>query len=1141
MTVGDQTVNFLYMAVIKYDELFDFPGYNKAIKDAESANKEFGTVVTGINDRIAKQYKEISGDLKSYSDVLRSFNVNQKGAADAIIKTGEAGLSASKKLAEQKRIMQELVGATDLTTKSVNNLKIAGKQLESEYNSLGGRSDDVKAKKQALAAEFKRVTDEAKRQATELKNTTKVIKAAEGSYHALQLEMAAIGKTLKGLPNAFDQVTGKINKNNKEAVALSKRYLEINTVLKKADSQLGNFQRNVGNYSSAFNGIAGSLKHAGTEILTLVGIASVASFFKDSIEEFLDADKKVRQFANTLKNIGIPEAFGRMEEKANDLAKQFKFLDNEDILGVFNQLVVYGKLTEKQIEELTPVIINFAAATGKDLPEATSLIIKSLEGNGRALKEFGIDMKDAKNVTEGFSLVMNELAPRVEGAGKTFGESAAGGIAAAKQEFKDLKEEVGEGLIPVLSELLGWLSKLLTGFGYLKKNLGNFFSDVGDLFGGDFDVLIGHGDGKLKRLEALNKRIEGEAAKNELDALKDLSRGEAINELNTRLFQKQELLAKAKKNASGIFNADDVANAEKGIRVLRLALDQLFKSQADGGKVLGIGDPDKEKGSKGKSAEQQLADNIKKAQELLKSELEKRTALFELAREQDLVSEEELQSQKLALIQGYTKAAIELENKKAKPDPKTIADFNKQRIDAETNYQKFVNKTDLEILEKRKQSIKDAAEEQISSVKDEQQLVLSSKVFTDQERVALEIDYQNKIDGILIDSLDKRIKLETDAAKKAALEREKEELQRGITGRNKGQDDALTKKAFQDRIDAQKKAFEIIRAMRDTSFRDEVNNIKALQKIYEDAQKAGVDVTKETEEAKHALKVLFADKEKKLREETEAVIIEGVQTALEIGQNLVDASFEQRIANLETEKQHELDAAGNNAAARALIEEKFNKRIAEQKNKQARADRAFALFNVAINTATAITKTIAEFGMPFATPFIVLASIQGALQAAAILSRPLPKYAKGRKGGPATMAVVDELGTELIIDKHGKLREVGSDNGPRITHLNEGDNVVTADDTKRIMRNAEAQNIVREIKMNGALSSIINKARQDEMIYVMAKALQKGNSNADIEAAFIRAVKNMPHSNFYLDERGFRKRITEGNQTTTYLNNLTKM
>jgi DNA repair exonuclease SbcCD ATPase subunit len=80
---------------------------------------------------------------------------------------------------------------------------------------------------------------------------------------------------------------------------------------------------------------------------------------------------------------------------------------------------------------------------------------------------------------------------------------------------------------------------------------------------------------------------------------------------------------------------------------------------------------------------------------------------------------------------------------------------------------------------------------------------------------------------------------------------------------------------------------------------------------------------------------------------------------------------------------------------RIAAEKKAEKEIIEIKKKQDLANRAAALFNIGINTAVAVTKTTAELGAILAAPLIPLIIAQGALQAAAVLAQPLPKYKKG--------------------------------------------------------------------------------------------------------------------------------------------------
>lgn len=79
---------------------------------------------------------------------------------------------------------------------------------------------------------------------------------------------------------------------------------------------------------------------------------------------------------------------------------------------------------------------------------------------------------------------------------------------------------------------------------------------------------------------------------------------------------------------------------------------------------------------------------------------------------------------------------------------------------------------------------------------------------------------------------------------------------------------------------------------------------------------------------------------------------------------------------------------------RVAAEKKAEKEIIEIKKKQDIANRLSALFNIAINTAEAIMKTNAQLGA-LAAPLIPLIYAQGAIQAAAVLAQPLPKYKKG--------------------------------------------------------------------------------------------------------------------------------------------------
>jgi hypothetical protein len=451
------------------------------------------------------------------------------------------------------------------------------------------------------------------------KHAEAAAKAAE-PYNKLVAQFTAAAKEAKNLGAQYGV-------NSKQAQAAAKEALELNNKLKNIDASIGNHQREVGNYGKALDGVKDKFRELGTFILGFIGITAGIEFFKGSVDAFLELDKSVRLLQNTLRNVGVPQLFGRIEESTKSLMKQFQFLDEADITTVFNKLVVYGKLTENQINDLLPVIIDFATATGQTLPEATATVIKGLEGNGRALKEFGINMKDAKSVTEGFDLVMRELKPRVEGVGKAFGESAAGGIATSKEQFKQLKEEVGQGLVPILVALLGVVNEAL-------KGLKGLFAEVtgkSDRAKENIKGILDHDQG----IENVEKRKNAllEVYKDQLEQRKKLiEQGKLdakvteeeitksfIEQLEKRKKADDEYLAK---NASSLaFRSKRDKDIIKDTVANRKATQDIIDQLSTTDKVIGRGNPNATRTPAGASKDQ-LADLARNQEAIRKALLD---------------------------------------------------------------------------------------------------------------------------------------------------------------------------------------------------------------------------------------------------------------------------------------------------------------------------------------------------------------------------------------------------------------------------------------------------------------------------------------------------------------------------------------
>jgi hypothetical protein len=127
--------------------------------------------------------------------------------------------------------------------------------------------------------------------------------------------------------------------------------------------------------------------------------------------------------------------------------------------------------------------------------------------------------------------------------------------------------------------------------------------------------------------------------------------------------------------------------------------------------------------------------------------------------------------------------------------------------------------------------------------------------------------------------------------------------------------------------------------------------------------------------------------------------------------------YDALISNAESGSAQELALQEDKAKA----EEQLLRRKAELERKQAIARKAFAISEIAINTAVAIMKNNAQLGFIAAQPLNAITIALGAIQAATVLAQPIPQYKDGtnyHKGGDA---IVGDGGKhEVMITPDGK-------------------------------------------------------------------------------------------------------------------------
>lgn len=171
-----------------------------------------------------------------------------------------------------------------------------------------------------------------------------------------------------------------------------------------------------------------------------------------------------------------------------------------------------------------------------------------------------------------------------------------------------------------------------------------------------------------------------------------------------------------------------------------------------------------------------------------------------------------------------------------------------------------------------------------------------------------------------------------------------------------------------------------------------------------------------------------AEEQKAIQQEISDFALESFEQVFsfigEIQAQQRQVDLDNKLADLETEKQAQLTAAGDNAKKREQIEARFRKqekllkREAFEEDKQARIQEAI------MNGAAAVIKSIATLGPPVPPNVPGILGVASAIlltgiNIARIAATPPPRFAKGTKKAPAGMKLVGEEGPELINDAGG--------------------------------------------------------------------------------------------------------------------------
>lgn len=228
-------------------------------------------------------------------------------------------------------------------------------------------------------------------------------------------------------------------------------------------------------FGSFFGNIASTVVTGAFNLLG-EGLEKVGGFLASTVSEAAEAQEGIAQLEAVLKSTG--GAAGVTSEMAQELASSFQRVtrfSDDAILAGENMLLTFTSIGKEVFPQATETMLNMSQALGQDLKSSAIQLGKALNNpieGVSALRRVGVQFTDEQeqiikklvesgNLMEAQTFILQELQREFGGSAEAAGKTFAGQLDILKNKLSDIKERIGNAVLPVLAELAQRFSALI--------------------------------------------------------------------------------------------------------------------------------------------------------------------------------------------------------------------------------------------------------------------------------------------------------------------------------------------------------------------------------------------------------------------------------------------------------------------------------------------------------------------------------------------------------------------------------------------------------------------------------------------------------------------------------------------------------
>lgn len=954
---------------------------------------------------ISRKIELLTKPLNTLADKITEVKVNLRGASEDLKNVSQDAENASVSFQEaSKKIsmtaadfdsIRQTVKAFDTQASELNSrlsdnketisaLRTSLRELSKEYKKGAISEEEYKSKRDATVSQLRMLTEQNKQYSAILRNHTQVAIATAGSYNEMKASMLQLEKEYYNLSQAA--------REGAKGMDILNNIGKLNQQLKDIDAQMGNYQRNVGNYASGWNGLNVSIQQIARELPALS--VSANTFFlaiSNNLPIFIDELKKARVEYELLKKSGQTATPVFKQVLSSLLSWQTALVVGITLLSSYGGEITkwVGSLFDARKE------IDYLKQLQEDLNKAQKEGVKNAQDEAVKLD---ILYRAAVNLNK----PMGERKKAVEELKKQY-----------PSYFKNISDE--NILAGKAADSYQRLSNAILASAKARAVQ---------------DRLVEQAKQKLDLEDQLaekeEKRANLESARDQMKAQYESSQGAAMDTA-------RDMYGKLNKQ---------VEDLDKEIGSLLNQLYQADKASRDMISSINIGDVTFNPHSADKASDDlaQYIENLRNKMADLS------VSLIKDEHERSLAAIEKEYKDQIAAVKGYSEEENKLREmlgqermqkiaKENEEYAKKLAEAEKKRIEEKKKY------TDEMLrLEEEQSSLRIAAtstgyKELENIITENYSKGLLSRKEYDEAMRELERKAANEQLQIQIDAAEKMIEIAeaSGVVSKQQIEMLRESIKAMEAEIGSINADDQLKKA-EEQQDITRRNFEVLKGY-SSALKDLASDIDSPFAGIFDGMDKGFSIM--SDKISGVWKELTDGEKMERTTEMWASMVSGIGEmissiydrqieAIEAEQEANEKAGEEEISRIEALEEKGAITTEEAEARKRAAEDKtaqknaeLEKKKAALRTKQAKFEKATSIAEAAIQIAGGILQTIKQLGFPAAIPMIAALGAMGAIQLATIIATPIPKYAKGTDSHKGGLAVVGDGGVPetIVTDK----------------------------------------------------------------------------------------------------------------------------